>query len=144
MEQSSEVRDAVARFYDRLSAGDVAGTATTIADDPDAFVIGTQRIGGGREEWLESVHENAAADVVFEAGTIRAWAVGDAGWAVDEPTIVLPNGLRLPTRMTAVLRRDADGAFRILHQHYSWAVPDEVAIESVPVWREQLGLVATA
>lgn len=108
------------------------------------FVIGTQRIGGGREEWLESVRENTEAGIVFEAGPIRAWSVGDAGWAVDEPTIVIPGGLRLQTRMTAVLRRDADGVFRILHMHFSWAVPDEVAIESVPVWREQLGLVATA
>jgi hypothetical protein len=47
-------------------------------------------------------------------------------------------------RMTAVLRREADGAPRIVHQHYSWAVPDEVAMEHVQAWRTQLGLVAAS
>lgn len=104
-------------------------------------MIGTQRVGSGREAWLESVRENAQMGVVFEAGTVRAWAEGGMGWAVDEPTIVLPNGVRLPTRMTAVLRREPDGRYRILHQHYSWAVPDEVAMEAAQTWREQLGFV---
>jgi len=46
--------------------------------------------------------------------------------------------------MTAVLRREGDGAFRMVHQHYSWAVPDELAMEHAPAWREQLGLAANA
>ena len=54
MDESREVRDTLMRFYERLSAGDVDGTAATIADDPEAFVIGTQRIGDGRESWLGS------------------------------------------------------------------------------------------
>lgn len=137
MEQSTKVREALERFYERISAGDVDGTAATITADPQAFVIGTQRIGDGREAWLDSVRENAEMGVVFEAGPIRAWAEGDMGWAVDEPTLVLPNGLRLTTRMTAVLRREGD-SYTILHQHYSWAVPDELAIEQAPAWREQL------
>jgi len=140
MDESIEVRDAVARFYERLSAGDVDGTAATIDGDPGAFVIGTQRIGEGREAWLDSVRENAESGVVFEAGTIRAWAVGDMGWAVDEPTIVIPDGPRLTTRMTAVLRRGSDGGFRLLQQHYSWAVPDGVAMEHAQAWRDALGL----
>jgi ketosteroid isomerase-like protein len=144
MQESGAVRDAVVRFYERISAGDVEGTAATIADDPGAFVIGTQRVGAGREAWLASVRENAEMGVVFEGGDVRAFAEGDAGWAVDEPTIVLPNGLRLQTRMTAVLRREPDGEWRLLHQHYSWAVPDEVAMEHAPAWREQLGLAAAA
>ncbi len=138
MQQSSEVRDAVVQFYERLSAGDVEGTSAAIASDEGAFAIGTQRMGTGRAAWLESVRENAAAGIVFEAGPIRAWALGDAGWAVDEPTIILPDGTRVPTRMTAVLRREADGVFRLLHQHYSFAVPDEVGVVSATAWREQL------
>ena len=141
MEESNEVRDAVLRFYERLSAGDVEGTSETIVDDPDAFVIGTQRIGEGRDAWLESIRENAEMGVAFEAGDLRAFAEGDVGWAVDEPTIVLPHGLRLTTRATSVLRRDPDGVFRLVHQHYSWAVPDETAVEQAPAWRKDLGLV---
>jgi ketosteroid isomerase-like protein len=142
MQESSEVRDVVLRFYERMSAGDIDGTSATIDDDPEAFVVGTQRIGSGREAWMDSVRDNVEAGVVFEAGAIRAWAEGDFGWAIDEPTIVLPEGTGLPTRMTAVLRRAGDGGgFRLLHQHYSVAVPDELAVEQANTWREQLGLV---
>lgn len=140
MEESGEVRGAVARFYERLSAGDVEGTDATIDAEGGAFVIGTQRIGGGREPWMDSVRENAEMGIKFEAGNLRAFAQGDMGWAVDEPSVVLPDGTRLAMRMTAVLRRDADGVFRSLHHHYSWAVPDEVAMGEVASWREQLGL----
>jgi len=143
MQESSEARDAVARFYERLSSGDIEGTSAVIADDPQAFVIGTQMIGGGRDEWVDSVRQNAQFGITFQAGAIRAWAEGDLGWAVDEPSVVLPNGPELPMRMTAVLRREPGGGFRILHQHYSWAVPDEVAMEQVAGWRAQLGLVAS-
>jgi hypothetical protein len=142
MQESTEVRDAVLRFYECLSAGDVEGTEATIDTDRSAFVIGTQRIGSGRDAWLDSVRENASFGVVFEPGQVRAWAEGDMGFAVDEPTIVLPDGTRFPTRMTAVLVR-RDDRFRSVHQHYSFAVPDEVAMEHLPAWREQLGL-ATA
>lgn len=144
MQQSGEVHEAVAGFYARLSAGDVEGAAATIDVDPEAFVIGTQHIGAGREAWVESVRENAQMGVVFEPGEIRAWAEGDAGWAIDEPTIVLPNGVRVPTRMTAVLRREPGGRFCLLHQHYSLAVPDELAVKHANAWREQLGLVAAS
>src|SRR5919198_1298497 len=143
MQESGEVRETVERFYERISAGDVEGTSATIADDPEAFAIGTQRIGGGREMWLDAVRENAAMGVVFEPGRIRAWAAADMGWAVDEPTMVLPNGLRLTTRMTAVLRREPDGTFGLLHQPYSLAIPDDFAMEHAAGWREQLGLVTT-
>jgi len=43
--------------------------------------------------------------------------------------------------MTAVLSREPDGVFRLVHQHSSLAVPDELAIEQAPACREQLGLV---
>ncbi len=139
MQMSTEVCDVVIRFYERLSARDVEGTEATIMGDEEAFVIGTQRIGSGRGAWLESIRENTAMGVVFEAGPIRGWAEGSMGWAVDEPTIVLPDGTRLTTRMTAVLRHDEDGVFRLQHQHYSWAVPDEIAVGQVQAWRDQLG-----
>lgn len=138
MKGSDEVRDTIVQFFERMSAGDVEGTAATISDDPEAFVIGTQRIGGGRDAWLESVRANASRGIVFEPGAVRAWGEGDFGRAVDEPSIVLPDGTRLRTRMTAVLRRDSPGPFRIVHQHYSWAVPDEVAIGQAQAWLEQL------
>jgi hypothetical protein len=74
----------------------------------------------------------------FEAGPLRAWASGHLGWAYDEPTVSVPDGPSLVTRHTAVLERGADGAFRFLHQHYSFPIPDDVAIEQADAWRERL------
>lgn len=144
MQGSAEVRDAVTRFYDRISAGDVEGTSATIAGDAEAFVIGTQRVGGGREAWMESVRENAQMGVRFRAGDVRAWAEGDSGWAVDDTSIVLPDGTAFAVRTTFVARREDDGVFRLLHMHSSWAVPDEVALQNAHAWREQLGLAEVA
>jgi ketosteroid isomerase-like protein len=142
MQQSSDVARAVQDFYERMSAGDVDGAAATLSADPDTFSIGTQRIGAGRDEWVESVRANAAMGVRWEPGALRAWAAGDAGFAVDETTAVLPDDTRLTMRMTAFLVREGDGAFRIVNMHFSWAVPDEVALPQAGAWREQLGLVA--
>lgn len=139
MQESQAVREAVELFYERLSAGDVKGTAGTISVDEDSFVIGTQNIGTGRPAWLDSVQENATYGIAFEGGAVRGFEEGEMGWAVDEPTIVLPDGTRLTLRMTAIVRRE-DGVWRLVHQHYSWAVPDEVGMASAQAWREQLGL----
>jgi ketosteroid isomerase-like protein len=47
---------------------------------------------------------------------------------VDRPSFVLSDGSYLPTRMTAVLRNEADG-WKVVHLHFSVGVPDEEAIQ---------------
>jgi ketosteroid isomerase-like protein len=142
MQTSAEVRAAVEEYFERFNAGDAEGAAALIADDAAAFVTGTQRIGEGREHWVQSLTAYAGAGAAFESADVRAWAAGEMGWAVDEPTMVLPEGLRLKLRMTAVLQRADDGGYRMLHQHFSFAVPDEVSDEHAAAWRMQLRLTA--
>lgn len=124
-----------------MSAGDIEGVTATLADDPEAFAIGTQRIGSDREAWLASVSENAQIGVAWSASNVRAWEAGDAGFAAGEMTATLPNGMRLPMRMSAFVVRDGS-AFRIFNMHFSWAVPDEVALPQLDTWRDHLGLPA--
>ena len=50
------------------------------------------------------------------------------GWGVDEPHFVFPDGSRLPTRLTAVLREEG-GDWKVVHLHFSVGVPDEQAME---------------
>jgi hypothetical protein len=42
-----------------------------------------------------------------------------------------------------VLVREGDG-YRVFHMHFSWAVPDEVAMPQAAAWRDQLAATAAA
>lgn len=59
------------------------------------------------------------------------------GWAFDCVTFHMPGGARLPSRLTAVLREE-DGAWKIVHAHFSVAVPCDLALEQAGDWLTQL------
>ena len=139
MLHSQAVAAAINTWCERMSAGDVEGVAATLAENPEAFAIGTQRIGSGREAWLESVSEVAQMGVAWSTSDLHCWETTDAGFAAGEMTAALPDGMRLSMRISAFLVRDGDG-FRIFNLHFSWAVPDEIALPQLDAWREQLGL----
>jgi ketosteroid isomerase-like protein len=137
VQRSEAAAKAVEDWCEGMSAGDASAAAAALAEDPDAFAIGTQRIGTDREAWLESIREMTAMGVTWRTEGLRAWEAGDGGFAAGEIAAVLPDGMRLPMRMSAFLVRDAD-AFRVFNIHFSWAVPDEVAMPQAEAWREQL------
>jgi ketosteroid isomerase-like protein len=141
MQHSEAVASAINAWCERMTAGDLDGVSATLTDDPEAFSIGTQRIGEGRDAWLQSAREVIQMNVAWTASDLRCWETTDAGFAVGEITPTLPDGTSLPMRATAFLARDRD-AMRIFNIHFSWAVPDEVAWPQVEAWREQLGLAA--
>jgi SnoaL-like domain len=132
MQQSPGVREAMQRFYDRFSAGDVGGFERTVSREPDGFVIGTGPTEwlDGRDAWIAGYREQiqAVPGIRLEAGTVRGWEEGTIGWAADRPRFVLPDGTAIPTRMTAVLRRE-DGEWRLVNAHFSVGVPDDAMID---------------
>lgn len=140
MEGSPDAAAGLARLYDAFNTKDRAAFAACVLDHPDAFVIGTQRWSGSRAKWMQNFDElvESGMDVRLAEDGIRAWAEGDSAWAVDRPAFVLPNGMRLPTRLSAVLAR-RDGEWRVVHAHFSVAVPDETALENAAAWLEELG-----
>jgi ketosteroid isomerase-like protein len=140
MEESADAARGLARLYAAFNARDRAAFDGCVVDHPDAFVIGTQRSSGDRAGWMRNFDDlvAAGADVRLADDEIRAWADGDWAWAVDSPAFLLPGGGRLPTRLTAVLAR-RDGEWRVVHGHFSVAVPDETAVQQAPAWLEQLG-----
>lgn len=137
MRHSEAVAAAARAWCERMSAGDADGVAEVIASDDAAFAIGTQRIGAGRGAWLESVREMTQMGVQWEWTNVRAWESGDAGLAVGELTASIPDGPTLPMRTTAFLVREGN-AFRVFHMHFSWAVPDEVAMPQATAWHARL------
>jgi len=70
----------------------------------------------------------------IEAGPIDSWENGETGWAVCRPLFTAPVGVSLRLRLSAVLVRE-DGAWKLIHLHGSYPVPDEVAVGH-PEWWE--------
>jgi hypothetical protein len=137
MEQSADVRQGMLRFYDRFSAGDVAGFAQTITAWEGAFVVGTDpgEWQNGRETWIAGYQEQVTAipGIRMEAGDLRGYAEGSLGWAADQPSLVLPDGSRVPTRLTAVLRLE-EGAWKLVNAHFSVGVPNEELFDLLKRW----------
>ena len=133
MQQSAGVRDGILRFYERFSGGDAARFAEVIAQGEGVSVIGTGPGEGhdDRDDWIttyEQMMHGEMGGTRLEGGDPRADEEGSLGWGVDEPQFVFPDGSRLPTRLTAVLREE-DGDWKVVHLHFSVGVPDEQAIQ---------------
>ena len=133
MDPSASVRDGILRFYERFSAGDPAGFAEAIAQTEGVSVIGTGPGEGhdDRDDWIATYEQMMAGEMAgtrLEGADPRAYEEGGLGWGVDEPQFVFPDGSRLPTRLTAVLRQE-DGDWKVVHLHFSVGVPDEQAME---------------
>ena len=146
MQASDGVSRAFERFCGRFNAGDLDGFDAAIAADEESFVIGTQRWAKGRAEWLGNYKALVDRGLVgpqgaglrVEVSGLRGFDEGSVGWAAAWVTFVFPDGTRLPTRTTSVFR-NRDGDWKLLHVHFSVAVPDEIAGAHVDEWMEQLG-----
>jgi hypothetical protein len=145
MSSSDEIAQALVRFTEWFNAGEIDGFDAAITADEDSFVIGTQRWATGRAEWLGNYRAlvekgllgPSGAGLHLETSGVRGFDEGSAGWAVGWVTFVFPSGIRLPTRTTAVFRRENDG-WMLRHAHFSVAVPDEVASQHIEDWMQQL------
>lgn len=129
MQESPEVREAMLRYYGCVGNADFDGADSLVTLGDVAIVVGTGPGEGhdDRDSWVRGFRSQVEAlpGVRIEAGASpRAYAEGSVGWLLDEPTWVLPDGTRVPTRWTSVLRQE-DGAWRLVHMHVSLGVPDE-------------------
>lgn len=129
--RSAEVRNGLLAFYDAFNTHDPARFAARLSGSEGVSVIGSAP-GEGHEDraaWIDAYTEGIpAAGIRLETGgSARGWQLGGAGFALDEPSFVLPNGGRLTTRLTAVLALEA-GDWKIVHLHFSVGVPDEQAV----------------
>ncbi len=133
MQQSTEVREAMLRFYDRLSASDVGSFDELVSQEPATLIIGTapgewvtererMRFGFETEGFRIEAGEDPAG---YEEGSLR--------WFVDEPTFFFPDGSSMDTRLTAVMHQE-DGRWKLVHMHVSVGVPDEEVVELQRRW----------
>ncbi len=133
MLQSAEVRDAMLRFYDRLSASDVGSFDELVSQGPATLIIGT-----APGEW---VTERERMRFGFETEGFRieagedpaGYEEGSLSWFVDEPTFFFPDGSSMDTRLTAVMHQE-NGRWKLVHMHASVGVPDEEVVELQRRW----------
>ena len=120
------------RFYDRLSASDVASFDSIVSSDPSTVVIGTAigEIHRDRAK-LRSGFEAEGARIV--AGDPIGYEEGSMGWVIDEPSFVFGDMAPVKTRLTAVFHRE-DDAWKMVHMHVSVGVPDEEVAELQSKW----------
>lgn len=131
MKESTDIRDTLLRFCDRLSAGDVASFDELVSDEATS-IIGTAP-GEVVEERERMRYGFEAEGVSLEPEDPRGWEEGSLGWAVDEPTFVFPDGSSMKTRLTAVMRQEG-GSWKLVHGHFSVGVPDDEVVELQQRW----------
>lgn len=124
MEESTVVRDAVLAFYEGVSTKAIERFDDIVSSNAATLVIGT-----APGEW---VTERPRLRFGFETEGITlvagpnptGYREGSTGWFVDEPWFGFPDGGGMRTRVTGVVREEAD-RWKVVHLHFSVGVPDE-------------------
>lgn len=130
MRQSVTGLDALMRWYDVFSAGDVDAFAELLtADEEAALVIGTDpsQWEAGRRTWVAAYRSQLSQlpGLRLRSGNEPScFEEGSVAWCADAPSFVLPDGTALPVRLTVVMRRE-DGAWKLVNAHFSLGVPDD-------------------
>lgn len=127
MQESTELRDLMIRYYEASTNTDVEFLDQIIARLPEALIIGTDD-----EEWWAD--GTSAAEIWTSAWRRRgsspivnydpkAYVSGDIGWVVDHPSWQRPGRPARPFRLTAIYHR-INGEWKMLHAHFSLGVPN--------------------
>ncbi len=131
MQSSVDVRNALLNFYAKRGEADVASFDDLVSTKTTAF------IGTAPGEWFtdrERLRKGFHWVVKLEPGpNPEGWAEGTVGIGADEPTMTLPDGTVIKTRLTMFFRRE-DGAWKIFGYHFSTGVPDEEVQELQDRW----------
>jgi SnoaL-like domain len=133
MQESVGVREAMHRFFDRLSAKDVSAFYELVEEGEATLVLGTAPEEVIREEERLRFGFEAEGLTVRPGVEHGAWEDGSLGWYVGEPTVTLPDGAKLAWGMTTVWRRKED-RWKLVHMHASVGVPDEEVAELQSRW----------
>ena len=133
MAPSTEIRETVLEFCRRMLAGEADAANDVISRDPGLIFIGSAG------EWVDDQEALRAGRLdpgegLQPGSDPKAYAIGDAGWYVDQPTWIFGDGTQARMRMSAVLQREEPG-WRIVHAHLSVAVPDNECVMLQRRWK---------
>ena len=130
-EQSIELRDLVLRFYEAFSSIDISFIENFISQKDEVLVIGSDP-----NEWWSDYKTiiSAFKAQLREMGgvkivnvDIKAYSEGTVGWAASRAIMKMPDGLKIPFRMTGVFHQE-DGSWKNLQWHASIGASNEDTI----------------
>ncbi len=130
MEGSAELRALVLRLYQAMTTGDIPFMERLISHEP-----GVLSIGSDPNEWwsgYETILRVGKAQLQEMGGSVvrvvgadpLAYSEGSVGWVADRATFELPDGTKLPFRLTAVFHKEG-GEWKLVQQHSSVGVRNE-------------------
>jgi ketosteroid isomerase-like protein len=115
------MRELIGGVMAAYSRGDVRAFVDAHAETPNAVAV-----GAGERHWAEGKRriEEVFGPEIRDSGIelrldeVQAYEDGGLGWCVGRATFVLPQGTRIPARVTGVGRNDGDG-WKLQHFHVS-------------------------
>lgn len=132
MQESAAVAEALRTFFEKNASGD-ATTYDEVVSSEEAVLV----IGSTAGEWHAGQDAARGAyglpGVLIDAADVDAWDNGETGWAVARPRFTIPDGPSFRLRCTAVFVSES-AAWKLIHLHASYPVPDEVAVEHPEWW----------
>lgn len=129
METTESLRRLVLEVYAAVNSKDRAALAARYASGPSASMIGTDLdeycVGGDTVQAAFDRQFTHFGELVFEPGDVEVHAQGDAGWFIDEATVVAGEH-RSPVRISGTALR-ADGTWRLVQTRLSIGAAAEAA-----------------
>ena len=133
MAPSSEITSTMLEFYRRMLAGEAEEANDLISRDPALVFIGSAGEWIDDQETLRSGKQQPGEGLLAGPHP-TAWARGDVGYFIDQPTWLFADGSKAEMRLSAVLQREA-GGWRIVQVHQSVAVPDDQCVMLQKRWK---------
>jgi hypothetical protein len=140
MQRSQELLEAYTRMMEDFQDGRIT-TIHEVTSDSEAV----SAFGSAGTEWARREHLAPWMDpmwaafrrlgMVVDTSRAEAWAEGDFGFVVDTPPLTLAEGQSVQLRWTGIFRKEG-GAWKIVHQHGSFAAPSDV--ETIKGFEEAL------
>ena len=129
MERSPQLTELLNRIYTAVSNGDAATLSSVLSAHDGLLFIGTDP-----EEWFEDADSiramltaQASAGIKVEGGDVVAYEEGTVGWVADRGHFLLPDGVRVPFRISAVFHRES-GRWALVQEHASIAMTNDDAL----------------
>jgi hypothetical protein len=128
MERSQDLLDTYTRILDAFSRGggeldeflSASPALSGIGTDPAEWWVGQETV---RQILTAQLRAFADQGAQFMPSGAEAWAAGDLGWVIDQPTIRMRDGRKVPLRATTIFNREG-GTWKMVHQHASIGVPN--------------------